>query len=160
MAVCNESLETSLKHRQGFAKDDGMVTTICLFVLILANLILTTHFYLSWKRRRNYLHAPKEIRRKQKASVRFQSDPQREKDEVYADIRESYFSNSEINSGTYKFIDPDLRHKGSYGRLKKMFSLRGRNRDKMKTLTALFDTHSQDVHKTVKQLKSSEITTE
>lgn len=31
--------------------DDGMLTTVFLFVLILANLILTIHFYLSWRSR-------------------------------------------------------------------------------------------------------------
>lgn len=132
--------------------DDGMLTTIFLFVLILINLILTTHFYLSWRSRRKYLPLPRRIERKQGVSQRSQADPQRENDTVYADIRESYFSNTQ--GERYACIEPKVPGKNTYRRLKKKFSLRGRNRDKMKTLTALFDMHSQDVKETVTRLES------
>lgn len=44
--------------------------------------------------------------------------------------------------------------------MKGMFTWRGRNRDKTRTLTALFDMHSQDVNKTVKRLESTDIAQE
>nr|XP_011446194.2 uncharacterized protein LOC105341382 isoform X1 [Crassostrea gigas] len=158
MASSNETIETLFTHRQGFAIDDGMLTTVFLFVLILANLILTIHFYLSWRSRRKYLLLPRGIKRKQGASQRLQADPQREKDPIYADIRESYFSDT--HGEMYACIDTKPGGKNTYRRLKDKFTWRGRNRDKTKTLTMLFDMHSQDVNKTVRRLESEEITTE
>lgn len=104
--------------------------------------------------RRKYLPLPRRIESKQGVSQRSQADPQRENDRVYADIRESYFSNTQ--GERYACIDPKVPGKNTYRRLKKKFSLRGRNRDKMKTLTALFDMHSQDVKETVTRLESTE----
>lgn len=154
MASCNETLETSYIHRQGFAIDDGLLTTIFLFVLILTNLILTTHFYLSWRSRRKYRLLPRGIERIQNVS----QSPQRDTDKLYADIRESYFSNTQ--GAKYACIDPKLGGKSTYGKMKGMFTWRGRNRDKTRTLTALFDMHSQDVNKTVKRLESTDIAQE
>lgn len=108
--------------------------------------------------RRKYLLLPRGIKRKQGVSQRLQADPQREKDPIYADIRESYFSDT--HGEMYACIDTKLGGKNTYGRLKDKFTWRGRNRDKTKTLTTLFDMHSQDVNKTVRRLESEEITTE
>uniref|UniRef100_K1QDF9 Uncharacterized protein n=1 Tax=Magallana gigas TaxID=29159 RepID=K1QDF9_MAGGI len=95
---------------------------------------------------RKYLLLPRGIKRKQCASQRLQADPQREKDPIYADIRESYFSDT--HGEMYAGIDTKLGGKNTYRRLKDKFTWRGRNRDKTKTLTMLFDMHSQDVNKT------------
>lgn len=64
--------------------------------------------------RRKYLLLPRGIKRKQGVSQRLQADPQREKDPIYADIRESYFSDT--HGEMYACIDTKPGGKNTYRR--------------------------------------------
>lgn len=99
------------------------------------------------------------MERKSCASFRYQTDSENDKDEIYADIRESYFTNN--HRGTYKCIDPECKGRNTYRELKLKSTRRGRNRDgrnrdKLQTLNSFCNRTLQDVDK----LKSEEILTE
>lgn len=109
-------------------------------------------------------HLSTGIERKSCASFRYQTDSQDEKDDVYADIRESYFTNTQ--RGTYKYIDPEFKGRNTYRELKLQSARRGRNkdgrnrngrdRDKLQALNSFCARNLQDVDKS----KSEEILTE
>lgn len=109
-------------------------------------------------------HLSTGIERKSCASFRYQTDSQDEKDDVYADIRESYFTNTQ--RGTYKYIDPEFKGRNTYRELKLKSTRRernkdgrnrnGRDRDKLQALNSFCARNLQDVDKS----KSEEILTE
>lgn len=160
----NETSRASSNHHKEFEIDGGTITTIFLFVVISANLILTIHFYLSWRKGQITKHLSTGIERKSCASFRYQTDSQNEKDDVYADIRESYFTNTQ--RGTYKYIDPEFKGRNTYRELKLKSTRRernkdgrnrnGRDRDKLQALNSFCARNLQDVDKS----KSEEILTE
>ncbi|XP_022310985.2 uncharacterized protein LOC111116286 [Crassostrea virginica] len=118
--------------------DYRQVALIYLNILVTANLILTLCFYLSWRKSRVV---------KPCASVPA-NNPQRERDNVYADIRESYFSSPEIR--TYAAIKGSRKAKNTY---KGLASFRRGRTEKWKTLTSLFRSHSHEVDDTVSKLE-------
>ncbi|XP_062616603.1 uncharacterized protein LOC134278306 [Saccostrea cucullata] len=128
----------------------GLITTICLTVLVMVNLIFTFFFYRAWKKRQ-------EVRRRQSAiemnTNNSYSALERMPGHVYSDVRDSSIS---LQSGRYATIQSVTKAKEPEISKESGPPLRAVKRDRLKTLTTLFSLHSNDVNRTVSRLKAIE----
>ncbi|XP_061167592.1 uncharacterized protein LOC133176460 [Saccostrea echinata] len=126
----------------------GLITTICLIVLVMVNLVFTFFFYRAWKKRQ-------EVRRRQSMVEMNTLNPYNALDRmpghVYSDVLDS---RSNCQSGRYATIKSVDKVKETEISEENVPPLRAINRDKLKTLTTLFSLHSNDVNRTVSRLKA------
>ncbi|XP_056000053.1 uncharacterized protein LOC125656875 [Ostrea edulis] len=132
----------------------GLLVTLGLTLLVMVNLVFTLYFYRAWKKRQNVHSRQSMIEMLPYDGLRSIPRPQRE--DVYSNIRESLFSGGTDRYTTIRSRDGDINGDISDGSrlLRVVPSQQGCNRDKVKTLTTLFEMHSKDVKQTLSEMKS------
>ncbi|XP_055997506.1 uncharacterized protein LOC125648101 [Ostrea edulis] len=137
----------------------GLLVTLGLTLLVIFNLVFTLYFYRAWKKRQKVRSRQSMIEMSPYDGLR--SIPRAQREDLYSNIRESLFT----DAGTYTTIrsrdgDVDGTISDRSRLLRVVPSQRGCNREKVKTLTTLFELHSKDVKQTLSEMKSVNITGE
>ncbi|XP_061167686.1 uncharacterized protein LOC133176555 [Saccostrea echinata] len=153
----------------------GMITTLCVSLLVIANFVFTLFFYRAWKKKQKIRRRQSDIEQRPYNVLEKLSKSRKEysntipekmskgsKEDIYSNIRESISSFSTGRSCTYTTINSKDRN--TY--ISSDFSgdsvppVRGGNRDNLKTLTTLFQLHSPEVTRTISELKTINVVSE
>ncbi|XP_062616604.1 uncharacterized protein LOC134278307 [Saccostrea cucullata] len=155
----------------------GMITTLCVSVLVIANFVFTLFFYRAWKKKQKIRRRQSGIERKRTYNILEQSRKsnqhlynnnmpekmsRRSTDDIYSNVRESMSLSSSCRSDTYTTIESKDRNTYTDINFSDSFvpPLRKGKRDNLKTLTTLFETHSPEVLRTISKLKTVKVVSE
>ncbi|XP_062622213.1 uncharacterized protein LOC134283749 [Saccostrea cucullata] len=155
----------------------GMITTLCVSVLVIANFVFTLFFYRAWKKKQKIRRRQSGIERKRTYNVLEQSRKsnqhlynnnmpenisRRSTDDIYSNVTESMSLSSSCRSDTYMTIESKDRNTYTDINFSDSFvpPLRKEKRDNLKTLTTLFETHTPEVLRTISKLKTVKVVSE